>query len=100
MELETFRWLLTDDGQALLRQATELVDAGSVPLRQDEMDLVDMKGVRLRRAILDYPILNVSLANRDIRLGRVRIKRYRSLTIHREHKYSGASGRAGVLRPF
>jgi SAM-dependent methyltransferase len=32
VELETFRWLLTDDGQELLGQATELVAAGEAPM--------------------------------------------------------------------
>lgn len=32
MDLETFRWLLTDDGQALLAEATTLVAGGATPL--------------------------------------------------------------------
>ncbi|TWG97082.1 hypothetical protein L615_003900000040 [Nocardioides sp. J9] len=32
MDLETFRWLLTDDGQALLAEATTLVADGASPL--------------------------------------------------------------------
>lgn len=32
MDLETFRWLLTDDGQALLAEATALVAGGATPL--------------------------------------------------------------------
>lgn len=32
MDLETFRWLLTDDGQALLAEATTLVAEGATPL--------------------------------------------------------------------
>lgn len=32
MDLETFRWLLTDDGQALLAEATALVAGGTSPL--------------------------------------------------------------------
>lgn len=32
MDLETFQWLLTDDGQALLAEATTLVSGGATPL--------------------------------------------------------------------
>lgn len=32
MDLETFQWLLTDDGQALLAEATTLVAGGATPL--------------------------------------------------------------------
>ena len=55
MELETFRWLLTDDGQALLRQATELVDAGQAEAdrleRLREHEPLDVRHVEEHRRV-------------------------------------------------
>src|SRR5580704_14431547 len=38
-----------------------LVDGDSIPRDQHEMQLVDVKGVQFRGAVLDYPVLDLTL---------------------------------------
>jgi len=51
-----------------------LIHHHAVPLCQHEVNLVNVKGVRLPRPVFYHPVLDISLPHRDVGLGRMGIE--------------------------
>src|ERR1700677_1581465 len=77
-----------------------LIDCDSIPLRQKEVNLVNVKCMHLWRAIFDYPVFDIPLSGRDTWGGLLRIERLRSLPFHSEHELGRTIGTTRVLGPL
>ena len=60
-----------------------LVDRHARPVEQQKMQLMDVEGVQLGRAVLDDPVLDVALADHDVRL---RARRDRTASASRRRR--------------
>src|SRR5579872_433745 len=61
------------------------------------MELMDVKIMQLRRAVLDDPVFDVTLPDDDVRRVRLRIERLWSFAVRRQKEFGGTIGIAWIL---